>query len=140
MLRALILAIVCTTAHAQTIAGWVTDVHDGDTIEIERQRVRIAGMATPYLDQPHGSAAHGYLLMHCYRAHATGKIVGRQEDGTLVADISCHGTPIAEDMIRTGNAWPTIQQYDHWAWTAKVTRQGMWSYPTPPTPPWLHRR
>lgn len=139
MLRALLIAAAMSSASAEEIRGYVADVHDGDSITIGSARVRIAGIAAPYMDQPWGRASHGSLIMLCYREYARGTIRALHDDGTIVADITCGPYHAAAEQLVRGYAWPTDRQAEIISSPARHAHRGIWSDPSP-TPPWLYRR
>ena len=69
------------TAERAPIVGRVTQVRDGDTIEVEGQPIRLQGLAAPELRQPLGREAGRYL-----RGLILGRQVRCEPDGTRTFD------------------------------------------------------
>ncbi len=88
------------------IAGAVTDVRDGDTIEVGRTAVRLQGVAAPELRQPLGLEARRAL-----RDLAEGRRVACEPDGTrsydrvvAVCRLEDGGDDIGALLVRRGLA------------------------------------
>jgi endonuclease YncB( thermonuclease family) len=91
-----------------TIEGrcWVID---GDTIDINGVRLRLAGIDAPELDHPYGQRAKRALMRHCNGQVMRAVVDGKQSYDRLVA--TCYlpdGRDLSAEMVKMGHAidWP----------------------------------
>jgi micrococcal nuclease len=132
----------------QRIAGDVTRVRDGDTIDITSSgrvyTVRLEGIDAPEGGQPFGRAARLQLRVLALSrvVVATGSDVDRY--GRLVARVTVGTTDLSEEMVRSGYAWHYAQysrdvHLDALERQARAARRGLWS-DQEPVAPWDYRR
>jgi micrococcal nuclease len=82
--------------------AWVID---GDTIDIQGTRIRLAGIDAPELDHPYGNVAKGALIRLC-----RGQVVRAVSEGNLSherAVATCYlpdGRDLSAEMVRAGLA------------------------------------
>jgi endonuclease YncB( thermonuclease family) len=111
-------------------------VIDGDTIVIERTKIRLAGIDAPELHQPWGQKAKWTLVGICKGRIVTARLTGERSYDRLVA--TCHlpdGSDIGAELVRRGLALdldaysggryrhlelPGIRQRLEWARTKRV--------------------
>ncbi|MCU4655090.1 thermonuclease family protein [Roseibacterium sp. SDUM158016] len=84
-------------------------VIDGDTIVIDRYRIRIAGIDAPELDHPWGEKSKRAMVALCKGQIVTAHVAVELSHGRLVA--SCFlpdGRDLAAELVRVGLAidWP----------------------------------
>ena len=80
-------------------------VIDGDTIVIQRTKIRLAGVDAPELDQPWGQTAKWAMVALCRGQIVTAKLNGGSSKDRLVA--TCYlpdGRDIGAELIRQGLA------------------------------------
>jgi endonuclease YncB( thermonuclease family) len=111
MHRSLALALLITSTAAGavpcprgTFTGEVTDVGDGDTIEVGRLPIRLNGMAAPEWDEPDGVAATRAMVAlvdgRTLRCELNGEHAGDRCVGICFLD----GKDIAAGMVAAGLA------------------------------------
>ncbi|MBK6468112.1 MAG: thermonuclease family protein [Rhodobacter sp.] len=86
--------------------SWVID---GDTIDIEGTRIRLAGIDAPELEDPYGKQARSALIRLCHGAEMRAVAEGEQTHVRLVA--TCYlpdGRDLSAEMVKAGLAidWP----------------------------------
>ncbi len=93
-------------------------VIDGDTIDINGVRLRLAGIDAPELDHPYGQRAKRALMRLCKGQVIRAVVEGGQSYDRLVA--TCYlsdGTDLSAEMVKTGHAidWPKFSggKYGH---------------------------
>jgi endonuclease YncB( thermonuclease family) len=157
LIHLLILALACAPALADSFAGKVVRVVDGDTLDVLADgpvvhRVRLAGIDAPESGQPFGARARLRLL-----AFADGERVEvdwskRDKYGRIVGKLICNGRDLNLAMVRTGFAWwfreyageqSAVDQllYETAEDRARAERLGLWAEPeTVALWGWRHRR
>ena len=116
-------------------ACWVID---GDTIIIEKIRIRIAGIDAPELDHPFGKQSKWTLVKLCKGQVVTARIKPELSYDRMVAECFLpDGRDLAAEMVRAGMAldWPKFSggRYRHLEapdarkklWRAAVRQRGM---------------
>jgi micrococcal nuclease len=93
-------------------------VIDGDTIVIDKQNIRLAGIDAPELDHPWGQKSKFALVALCKGQTIKARVTGELSYDRIVA--ICHlpdGRDLAAEMVRMGLAldWPTYSggRYRH---------------------------
>lgn len=93
-------------------------VIDGDTIQIGKVRLRLAGIDAPELDHPWGRKAKSQLIKLCKGCEITARVEKRMSYDRLVA--TCYlpdGRDLSAEMVRHGFAldWPKFSngRYAH---------------------------
>jgi len=143
------LLIVPCTLWSAGFSGQVTDVVDGDTIEVRHserlERIELYGIDCPEKGQPLGKRAK-----QATSDLALGKQVqiakrGTDKDKHIVADVLLDGRNVNQSLVLNGWCWWSrqyapkdiaLQQAEE---VAKAMRKGIWEDPNP-VPPWLYRR
>ena len=80
-------------------------VIDGDTIVIQRTKIRLAGVDAPELDQPWGQKSKWAMVEICRGQVVTARLNGERSHDRLVA--TCHlpdGRDIGAELIKQGLA------------------------------------
>lgn len=114
---------------------WVVD---GDTIIIDKVRIRIAGIDAPELEHPYGQQAKWALVKLCKGQMVTARIKPELSYDRLVAEcVLPDGRDLGAEMVRAGMAldWPKFSggKYGHLEtadarkrlWRASVRQRGM---------------
>ncbi|MEN9224956.1 MAG: thermonuclease family protein [Thermostichus sp. DRC_bins_24] len=134
--------LVALPAHAQL------RISDGDTLTLNRERIRLACIDAPESDQPYGpqSAARLRDLL------GTGSIrvqpLATDRYGRSIAKLYIGETLVQEALVREGLAWvypqflhrcpTTATRLQNAQQTAQQHRLGLWADPHP-IPPWVWR-
>lgn len=134
---AFVLIILAISTHATTRYGTVERVVDGDTIVFQgigtkTQRVRLADIDTPELDQPWGEEAKAALKVWAESRRAEIRIVDTDRYGRLVATLWIDGKNINRRLVAEGHAWVYLRYLRDRALlslgaSAKASDLGLWS-------------
>lgn len=145
---ALLLSLASHIAQAEIWHGAVDYVHDGDTAHViidgERERVRLASIDAPELDQPYGGLSRDTLNDLIGGRDVRLEVSGRDSWGRPIADIYVQGSHINAVMVQRGMAWvwpryndsQRLEALGRWAESQDL---GVFSQPNP-IPPWEWRR
>ena len=146
----LVLLLVSSSASAETIAGKVVRVADGDTITIlverEQVRVRLANIDTPERKQPWGKKAKQALADLVAGAWVEVVVVDIDRYGRTVGLVLVNGIEANRALVRSGDAWvyprynrdPALPKIEA---EARAAGRGLWSLPAAErVPPWQWRR
>jgi len=136
-----------------TLVCLVVAISDGDTIKVrcgdpgqyEQITIRISAIDAPESKMPFGQRSKQSLRDLCYLQQAGIAPKSTDRYGRTVADVSCGGTDVATEQVRTGMAWV----YDRYAKgyevlyplqaAARAVHAGLWRDPAP-QPPWEWRK
>ena len=104
-----VLVTLAISTHATTRSGTVERVIDGDTIVFQgigtkTQRVRLADIDTPELDQPWGEEAKAALKVWAENRKAEIRIVDTDRYGRSVATLRIDGENINRRLVTEGHA------------------------------------
>lgn len=92
----------------QTTDGTISGkchVIDGDTIVIQRIKIRLAGIDAPELDQPWGQKSKWAMIQLCKGKVITAKLTGETSHDRRVATCYCpQGNDIGAELIKQGLA------------------------------------
>ncbi len=142
---------ILSPAHAETLAGRVVGVHDGDTLTLlgdqKRQtKVRLAEIDTPESKQPYGSRSKQALSDLAFGKVVQVDVRDIDRYGRTVGRVSVNGTDVNAAMVAAGAAW-VYRQYSsdpellRLEAEAKAAGRGLWGLPEAQrTPPWEWRR
>jgi endonuclease YncB( thermonuclease family) len=133
----------------QRIIGTVTSVHDGDTITVFGESIRLASIDAPELDQAYGPSS---------RAHLTAMVLGQtvtvtyeqkdRYDRVLGTVFKPDCSQVNLNQVASGAAWYyeayqceiEIRQRQAYAaaqTAARTAKKGLWA--TTAVAPWVHR-
>ena len=134
---AFVLIILAISTHATNRYGTVERVVDGDTIvfnvgDAKNERVRLADIDTPELDQPWGGEAKAALKGWAENRRAQIRIVDTDRYGRLVATVWIDGQNINRRLVAEGHAWVYRRYLRDQALpgleaSAKASGIGLWS-------------
>ncbi len=155
VMRRLLLTLACLfmpcSIQAETLAGRVVAITDGDTLvlQVDRQRrpVRIAGIDAPERVQPFGSRARASLGQWLFQKQVTADCPSSGNGGVPSCKVWVAGQDAGLHQLAEGMAWRdagTLFPEDATAYQqaelmARLRRLGLWSE-TNPTPPWNWRK
>jgi endonuclease YncB( thermonuclease family) len=135
---------------APVLAGSVTHVIDGDTLNIELSSgpitVRLASIDAPEHDQPGGAEATAALGRRLEGRQVEVAVEAQDQYERLVAIVHLGGENINSWMVQQGYAWAYRQYVDDpryctWEADARTSRRGLWgAAPGSPKAPWEWRR
>ena len=130
------------------------DIHDGDTVAFDGQRVRLWGIDAPELAQTHGQASkdclHTVLHGNVFALEHKGQSFDRQVARVSRVTVHAHGgamqfTDVAEELLLQGCAWHDPRYahgafgYREAAWDARERKAGLWALEQPMAP-WEWRK
>lgn len=106
--------------------AWVID---GDTLEINGKRIRLAGVDAPELDHPYGQNAKRLLMSLC-----RGQVIHAMVDGDLSHDrlvATCHlpdGRDLSAELVKAGLAidWPKYSRGKYAHLEPEGVRRKLW--------------
>jgi len=120
------------------LAGRVTKVTDGDTIEVElqsgRSTIQLASIDAPERGQPYGQTATVALSELVAGGEVELQVIAQDRHERLVAVVYAGGVNVNERMVRNGHAWAYRQHLksaDYCAWEAEARDRGkgLWRLP-----------
>lgn len=143
-----LLSMAVSIARAETLAGHIVGVHDGDTVTLllpggERIKVRLAQIDAPELEQEFGAESQGSLFGALMDRDV--EVVKETIDkyGRTIGMIYLGDTNVNKMQIERGMAW-AYRQYVHdkalleSEATARQNKVGLWSGENP-VAPWDYR-
>ncbi|MBX3646760.1 MAG: thermonuclease family protein [Rhodocyclaceae bacterium] len=149
-MRAIVLlsTLFVIPALADSIAGRVVGVSDGDTLTLlsgrEQIKVRLTEIDAPEKAQPFGNRSKQSLSALCFNKSAKLDDQGKDRYGRTLARVHCDGIDANAEQVRRGMAWV----YDRYVTDrslyglqdeARGARRGLWADPSP-MPPWEWRK
>ena len=155
LLLLIVMEVAAARAEAETLAGRVLWVDDGDSLEVRddwgrRFRVRLRGIDAPERAQPYANVSRRNLSRLARGRTVTVSYDGVDKYGRLLGWVHVdEGVSVNLVQVQAGLAW-------HYAiagrpWTAdddllaraeheaRLARRGLWARPSP-QPPWQYRR
>lgn len=139
---------VCSVAWADTFAGLVVRVSDGDTITVAdantERRVRFAQIDAPEKKQPFGPEAREKLASLVLGKSVTVEYDATDRYGRIIGQVVIDATDVNFWLVREGYAWvyveyPHTPPYVAAEAEARQAQRGLWAQPNP-LPPWIYRR
>ena len=134
---------------AASFTGKVVQVSDGDTLQVLRdgraEKVRLAGIDCPELNQPFGQAAKRFVLQVAAQQTVTVQIVTTDRYGRTVGEVVLpDGRSLNQELVRAGYAWWYRKYSDDAVLEAleaeaRLARRGLWAE-VDPVRPWDWRR
>jgi endonuclease YncB( thermonuclease family) len=143
---ALLALVVFQPAGAETVAGTVVSVIDGDTLVLQdsakrRHVVRLAEIDAPEPKQPFYTQSARSLASLCHRKTAEVEWSERDKRKRVLGYVKCAGKDANAEQLRRGMAWgspratrPTSALYELEAY-ARLRRIGLWKDDNA-VPPW----
>jgi endonuclease YncB( thermonuclease family) len=134
------------SAYAETLAGTVVSVVDGDTLVVQdsakkRHVVRLADIDAPERKQPFFTQSARSLAALCHRKSAQVEWSERDSRKRPIAYVKCDGKDANAEQLRRGMAWaspkatrPTSAMYELETY-ARLRRIGLWR-DEGAVPPW----
>lgn len=147
-----ILSIICIAAAIFILANYATaapvTIHDGDTVTIAGEKIRLWGIDAPENDQPAGTASRMALAALVMNAGDTLRIARRgvpDRYGRTLAILYAGRKSINAAMVEAGHAWAYSAYstvYEQHQLRAYKARLGLWANVAPSCriPPWDWRR
>ncbi|KPF78325.1 hypothetical protein IP88_03990 [alpha proteobacterium AAP81b] len=137
-------------ASAETLAGRVVGVTDGDTIRLlvggnREYKVRLGEIDAPESGQPFGRASKRMLSDLVFGRTVTVRVTDVDRYGRSVGVIRAGDRNINAEMVKLGGAWAyrrylSDQRYLAWEQAARAARRGLWALqPNQIMPPWEWR-
>ena len=149
MRRLLALTILVSGTALADVTGRVLHVHDGDSLTFvandKKFRVQLAGIDAPELEQPYGWKALRSLSRLCRGKEATLVERGKDEEGGLLASVTCEKTDASAEQVKKGLAWvfrtylPLGSPLYELETNARLMQRGLWR-DKEPVPPWEWRK
>lgn len=151
LIALLFLLCILSPAHAETLAGRVVGVHDGDTLTLldaqkHQTKVRLAEIDTPESKQPYGSRSKQALSDLVFGKAVLVDVQDIDRYGRTVGRVSVGSTDVNAALVAAGAAW-VYRQYSsdpdllRLEAEARAAQRGLWALPEAQrTPPWEWRR
>ena len=147
--RAVLVFVLCTqSACAQTLAGRVVRVNDGDTITVldannRQYKIRLGQIDAPEFDQDFGRASKKSLSDLVFKRQVEINVETTDQYGRIVGKVLVNGQDVNLAQIRSGMAWVYRQYVHEPAYfaaesAAKASKIGLWSR-ADAIPPWVYR-
>ena len=146
---ALLLSMGAPLAALGDVTARVLHVHDGDSLTVidqgKKLRVRLAGIDAPELSQPYGWKALRSLSKLCRGKEATLVERGKDEDGRVLASVTCDKADASAEQVKKGLAWvfrtylPLGSPLYEMETSARLLQKGLWK-DKDPVPPWEWRK
>ena len=142
-------------ASAETIAGRVVGIADGDTVTVldaekAQHKIRLSGIDAPEKAQAFGNRSKESLSDLAFDKTVTVETGKRDRYGREVGKVLVNGRDVNLIQVERGMAWhykayereqpPNDRKlYDAAEIEARAARRGLWRDPEP-TPPWDYRK
>jgi micrococcal nuclease len=147
---ACVLSIACGVhdVGAQTLAGTVVTVHDGDTVSVRTGRglfkIRLEGIDCPELAQRRGAEAKALTERLALNRAVRVETGGVDRYDRVLGRVFVDGTDVNAALVRAGMAWryergSGDRSLENAERAAKAAHAGVWA-DTNPEPPWQWRR
>ena len=149
----LLFLLAAVPVRAETLAGVVIVVIDGDTLLFRPDhyapasraflKVRLAGIDAPESRQPHGDAATQSLKALALRRRGELEIVATDVYGRKLGVLEVDGLQVNAELVRRGDAWASTRgrrdALHGLQDAARAAGRGLWADPGPmPPSQWRH--
>jgi endonuclease YncB( thermonuclease family) len=133
----------------QRISGVVTSVHDGDTITVLGESIRLASIDAPELDQAYGPSSRTHLAAMVWGQSVTVTYAQKDLYDRVVGTVfKSDCSQVNLNQVASGAAWyyeaykceidlRQRQAYAAAQAAARTVKKGLWA--TPAVAPWVHR-
>ena len=133
----------------QRISGVVTSVHDGDTITVLGESIRLASIDAPELDQAYGPSSRAHLADMVWGQSVTVTYAQKDLYDRVVGTVfKSDCSQINLNQVASGAAWyyeayqceidlRQRQAYAAAQAAARTVKKGLWANPA--VAPWVHR-
>jgi endonuclease YncB( thermonuclease family) len=110
LITAVALVLVVNVARAETLAGRVVKISDGDTLTVldasrQQHKVRLAGIDAPEKRQPFGSRSKENLSRLAFDKEVTVDWQKRDRFDRIVGKVLVNGQDVNLEQIKAGVAW-----------------------------------
>ncbi len=150
-----LLLVVTAHVHADTLQGTVVAIIDGDTVDLldenlQKWRIRLAGIDAPEKGQPFGNASKQNLARLVFQKVVQVEWTKRDRYGRVVGTILVGGVDANLEQVASGMAWVYLKylgelpaedrrRYLEAETAGRIMKIGLWS-DIDATPPWDWRR
>jgi len=146
--------VISSSVKASNVSGKVTDVIDGNTINLKSLshtiKVRLLAVAPPEKSQPYADVARKHLADLILNKYVVVRYTGIGEKGYLVGRVLLEQVDINAQMLRDGVAWfsetdasdlaeADRQLYPACEAAARTEKRGLWQEQDPVSP-WAFRK
>lgn len=154
LLAALLACTLSTSLNAQTLAGEVVAIADGDTLTLldanhVQHKIRLAGIDAPERKQPFGQRSRQMLADMVFRQQIEVLTEKKDRYGRTIGKVIHQGRDVNLVLVSEGMAWHYKQYereqsvsdrslYASAEKEARAQRNGLWTDPQP-IPPWSWR-
>lgn len=155
MLRLVCFFLLASSAHAETLTGYVVGIADGDTITVldanrQQHKIRLAGIDAPERKQPFGERSKQNLATKVFSRTVSVEWNKQDRYGRTVGKVMVNGVDVNLEQVKSGMAW-WYEKYrkeqsaeDQHAYAdaeryARGQKVGLWGEPTP-VEPWVWRK
>lgn len=133
----------------QRITGTVTSVHDGDSITVSGESIRLASIDAPELDQAYGPSSRAHLVAMVLGQNVTVTYAQTDRYDRVVGTVfKSDCSPVNLNQVAAGAAWYyeayqcqiDIRQRQAYAAAhaaARTAKKGLWANTA--VAPWVHR-
>lgn len=146
----LLLAALPLAVKADTLAGYVIAVTDGDTIRVidarkQQHRVRLFGIDAPESHQAFGSRARQCLADLAFQKNVTVIYTENDRYGRILGTVFVGRQNLNLELVKAGMAWHYVYYAKNMTALAEAEkearqhRRGLWA-DAQPVPPWEFRR
>ena len=149
------IALIALPVSADTLAGEVVGIADGDTITVvdadrHQHRIRLSGIDAPERKQAFGTKSREALSALVFRRAVLVEYRKHDRYGRLVGKVLINGADVGLAQIEAGLAWHYLayakeqSDDDRHAYAsaearARIAKRGLWGDAQSPVPPWSFR-
>lgn len=145
----LVFSLFVQETFAETIAGRVVGIADGDTLTVldgakRQHKIRLGEIDAPESKQAFGTKSRQSLAELCFQKVAVVETTEKDRYGRPIGQVKCQGIDANAEQVRRGMAWvfvryakPHSPLYEAEE-RARLSRLGLWAE-AHPTAPWVWR-